>query len=232
MAVIGGWPTRRWSAPSIFAGYEVNHDWGTGGHSGQHATRIFPDAMRWLWKDWPEPVKAGAGSQQLREILVPGEGWTLVADGYRFTEGPAVNAQGEVFFNDIPNSKAYKIGLDGKVNPLARRHEACQRPGVRAGWPALCRRRGQGPRVRRRAARPTVIAEGFRGNDLVVNHEGGIYVTNPCVGGSEPSKVWYISPKGEKRVVDDTGLRFPNGITLSPDQTLLYRRRLPISLGL
>src|SRR6185437_13219323 len=100
-----------------FAGYEVNHDWGTGGHSGQHATRIFPDAMRWLWKSWPEPVKAGAGSQQLKDILVPGEGWALVADGYRFTEGPAVNAQGEVFFNDIPNSKAYKIGLDGKVTP-------------------------------------------------------------------------------------------------------------------
>src|SRR5262249_49559909 len=52
-----------------FAGYEVNHEWGTGGHSGQHATQIFPDAMRWLWKDWPRPVKAGAGSQQIQEIL-------------------------------------------------------------------------------------------------------------------------------------------------------------------
>ena len=74
--------------------------------------------MRWLWKDWPAPVKAGAGSPQLQEILIPGEGWTLVAEGYRFTEGPAANAQGEVFFNDIPNSKTYKIGLDGKVSPL------------------------------------------------------------------------------------------------------------------
>ncbi len=26
----------------IFAGYEVNHDWGTGGHNGQHATRDLP----------------------------------------------------------------------------------------------------------------------------------------------------------------------------------------------
>ena len=60
-----------------FAGYEVNHDWGTGGHSGDHATKIFADAMRWLWKDWPAPVKAGLGSQQLQEILIPGEDWTL-----------------------------------------------------------------------------------------------------------------------------------------------------------
>ena len=78
--------------------------------------RSFPEAMRWLWKDWPAAVKAGPGSQQLKEILIPGEEWTLVADGYTFTEGPAPSASGEVFFNDIPASKAYKIGLDGTVS--------------------------------------------------------------------------------------------------------------------
>src|SRR6478736_6136032 len=72
-----------------FAGYEVNHAWGDGGHDEKHATEIFPDAMRWLWKDWPAPVKAGKGSQQLQEILLPGEDWQPVADGYKFTEGPA-----------------------------------------------------------------------------------------------------------------------------------------------
>jgi gluconolactonase len=205
----------------IFAGYEVNHDWGTGGHNGQHAGRIFPDAMRWLWKGWPEPVKAGAGSQQLKEILVPGEGWTHVADGYRFTEGPAVNARGEVFFNDIPNSKAYKIGLDGKVSPwLAETKHA---NGQAFGPDGRIYAVGEDKVLAYDAAAggtPTVIAEGIRGNDLVINHGGGIYVTNPGFG-PEPGRVWYISPKGEKRVVD-SGLRFPNGIALSPDQTLLY----------
>ena len=42
-----------------FAGYEVNHSWGTGGHNGRDATKVFPEAIRWLWKDWPAPVKAG-----------------------------------------------------------------------------------------------------------------------------------------------------------------------------
>ena len=119
----------------IFAGYEVNHAWGDGGHNGKHATEIFPDAMRWLWKDWPTPVKAGLGSPQLQEILIPGEDWQLVAEGYRFTEGPAANARGEVFFNDVPNSKTYKIGLDGKVSLFLEDSKKGRRPGVRPRRP-------------------------------------------------------------------------------------------------
>ncbi len=32
----------------LFAGYDVNHVWGTGGHSNLHGTAVFPEAMRWL----------------------------------------------------------------------------------------------------------------------------------------------------------------------------------------
>jgi sugar lactone lactonase YvrE/enterochelin esterase-like enzyme len=204
----------------VFAGYEVNHDWGTGGHSGEHATRIFPDAMRWLWKDWPRPVKAGAGSQQIQDILRPDEGWTLVAEGYRFTEGPAANERGEVFFNDIPNNKAYKIDLDGKVSPWLS--DTKQANGQAFGPDGRLYAAAANEVLAYDAAgKATVIAEGFHGNDLVVGHDGGLYVTNPVRNGPEPSKVWYISPKGEKGVVD-AGLIFPNGIAMSPDQTLLY----------
>src|SRR2546426_12670758 len=48
------------------------------------------------------------------------------------------------------------------------------------------------------------------------------YVTHPPAGNAgDPSRVWLIKPGGGKQVVD-TGLRYANGITLSPDQTLLY----------
>ncbi|MDB5298585.1 MAG: gluconolactonase, partial [Phycisphaerales bacterium] len=205
-----------------FAGYEVNHVWGTGGHSGQHATEIFPDAMRWLWKDWPTPIKAGKGSPPLQEILVPGEAWQLVAEGYKGTEGPAVNSKGEVFFDDVPDSKTYKIGLDGKVSLF---NSDSKRGDGQAFGPdgRLYTVAGGADQIIAHTpdGKPTVVAEGFRGNDIVVRHDGGIYVTNPGWNGTDPSKVWYISPKGEKKVVD-TGLKFSNGITLSPDQTLLY----------
>jgi gluconolactonase len=205
-----------------FAGYEVNHVWGTGGHNGKHATEVFPDAMRWLWKDWPAPVKAGAGSQQLQSILIPGEGWNLVAEGYRFTEGPAATAKGEVYFNDIPNSKTYKIGLDGEVSPFLADSKNANGQAIGPDGRLYAVATGSSQVLAYDAAgKPTVIADGFRGNDLVVRHDGSLYVTNPSGDAREPSKVWYISPHGEKKVVD-TGLKYSNGVTLSPDQTLLY----------
>jgi gluconolactonase len=205
-----------------FAGYEVNHAWGDGGHSSEHAKKIFPEVMRWLWKDWPAAIQAGAGSKQLQEVLIPGEAWQLVVDGYKFTEGVCVNAKGEVFFNDVPNSQTYKIDLEGKVSLFI---ENSNKGDGQAFGPdgRLFAVAGANEQIVSydTSGAPSVITEGFRGNDLVVRHDGGIFVTNPGWSGLEPSKIWYISPKREKKIVD-TGIKFANGITLSPDQTLLY----------
>lgn len=207
----------------VFAGYEVQYVWGEGPHNNEHATANFPDAMRWLWKDWPQPVKAGKTTNNtLNAVLIPEEGWQLVGEGYRFTEGPAVNAKGEVFFNDVPNSKTYKIGLDGQVSLFladSKRGDGQSfGPDGRLYAAAAAEKKilaydAQG--------NVSTIAEGFQGNDVVVAHNGTIYVTHPGWNGSDPSQIWMIKPNGEKKVVD-TGLRFSNGLTLSPDQTLLY----------
>jgi sugar lactone lactonase YvrE/enterochelin esterase-like enzyme len=204
-----------------FAGYAVNHVWGTGGHSGDHARQIFPDAMRWLWKDWPAPIKAGSGSQQLQDVLRPGEGWQLAGEGYRFTEGPAVNAKGEVFFNDIPASKTYKIGLDGKVSAFIADSKRANGQAFGPDGRLYAVASGTKQVIAYDAAgKGTVIADEIAGNDLIVRHDGGVYVTQPG-GGTIQSLVWYISPMGEKKIVD-RGLKFSNGVTLSPDQSLLY----------
>jgi len=47
-----------------------------------------------------------------------------------------------------------------------------------------------------------------------------MYVTVPD-GPSKPGKLILVKPNGEKLLVDE-GLKFPNGLTLSPDQTQLY----------
>ncbi|MHC5542695.1 SMP-30/gluconolactonase/LRE family protein, partial [Singulisphaera rosea] len=206
----------------VFAGYEVEHAWGTGGHDAKHATEVFPEAIRWLWKDWPASVNAGPGSKQLQDVVLPGEGWTLVGEGYTFTEGPAANAKGEVFFNDIPKSKTYKVDLDGKVTVYIE--DSKNANGQAFGTDGQLYAVATGTRqvlAYDAEGKTSVVADGFRGNDLVVRHDGGIYVTNPAGNGNDVSKVWYISPEGKSKVVD-TGLKFTNGVTLSPDQSLLY----------
>lgn len=212
----------------VFSGYEVNHVWGEGTHSGKHATALFPDAMRWLWKDWPQPVLAGKSKNTtLDALLIPGETWQLAAEGYRGSEGPAVNSRGEVFFTDGPNSTVYKIGLDGKVTLVNSDSKRASGQAFGPDGRLYMVVNGEEKVVAVEPdGRQSVIADGFVGNDLVVAKNGNVYVTNPPPGSSnDPSKVWLVKrgPSGqlEKQIVD-TGLRYANGVTLSPDQTLLY----------
>lgn len=43
-----------------WAGYDVNHAWGEGGHNQKHASQIFPDVLRWLWRDWQTNIEVKA----------------------------------------------------------------------------------------------------------------------------------------------------------------------------
>lgn len=207
-----------------FAGYEVQHIWGDGGHTENQAIAVFPDAMRWLWKDWPTPVMAGQSKNAtLAGILIPGEGWQLVSEGYKFTDGPAVNVKGEVFFNDVTSSKTYKIGLDNQISQFIG--DSKKGNGQAFGPDGRLYAVAQDQQkiiAYSPGGTAKVIAEGFAGNDLVVAHNGNVYVTNPPAdNANDPSKVWLINPNGEKTVVD-TGLKYASGIALSPDQSLLY----------
>ena len=205
-----------------FAGYEVNHVWGEGGHNGNHGTAIFPDAMRWLWKDWPKPVAKGNSKNQfLSSLLIPGEDWELVGQDYKFTEGVAANAAGEVFYQDIPGSKTYTIGLDGK--PVALNIDSKRASGTSFGPDGKRYTVAGGTKQilsYDKNEKETVVADSINGNDLVVAANGNIYVTSPD-GTTRPSKLYLIRPNGEKLVVDE-GIKFANGLTLSPDQTQLY----------
>ena len=206
----------------VFAGNEVQHIWGEGGHNGNQGTAVFPTAMRWLWKDWPKPVGATTSKNQyLKDILIPGKDWELVGDGYTFTEGTIANAAGEVFFQDIPNSKTYKVGLDGKVKTLPL--NAKKASGTSFG--------ADGKRIVAAGAtkqiisydaneKETILADSIAGNDLVAAKNGNIYVTVPD-GSERPGKLYLIRPSGEKIIVD-LGLKYPNGLVLTPDQTQLY----------
>jgi gluconolactonase len=214
-----------------FAGYEVDHAWGDGPHDSKGATAVFADAMRFLWKGWPAAVPAGPGSKQLQEILQPGEGWQLVGEGYQRSAGAAVDAHGQVVFSDEAAGTTYRIAADGRPQACLAGRGRCAGQrfapdgrlyAVCAGAQEVAAYAGDGTR--------SVIAGGIAGSDLVVRHDGGVYVTVPAAAAAAaaaadaapgPGTVWYISPAGEKRMVD-AGLRCASGITLSTDQSLLY----------
>ena len=203
-----------------FSGYDVRYQWGTDGHSGRHGGVLLPDVLRWLWRDYPEPVKAAdpSGRHPLASILIPGESWQLVSEGHGYTEGPAVNEQGEVFFSDIPNNRIHKIGLDGKVSVFAENTQRAN--GLMFGTDGVlyaCRM-GDSAIVSYDDAGEASVAVSLGDvgcNDLVAQSDRG-YFTDP-----NAHKVWFVDPALNHRVVDD-GIDRPNGIILSPDQTLLY----------
>ncbi|HEY6804959.1 MAG TPA: SMP-30/gluconolactonase/LRE family protein [Pyrinomonadaceae bacterium] len=208
----------------IFSGYEVEHAWGDGGHTGKHATLIFPDALRWLWKDWPKPVgNTATKNPTLNDILLPGEGWQLVSEGYKFTEGPAVNAKGELYFNDFGGSKSFKLGPENKVTEVMADSKKSNGQAFGPDGRLYIVQSGTGKVLAYDANnKVSVITDGIAGNDIVVANNGNMYVTAPPPDNENGmSKIWLIKPNGEKTVVD-TGLKYANGITLSPDQTLLY----------
>jgi gluconolactonase len=203
-----------------YAGYDVKHEWGDGAHNGRHATAIFPDALRWLWRDWPAPIKANATAasrQDVFQTLIPGEEWQLVSSGHRATDGPAVNDKGELFFSEPANNRIHKVGLDGKVTVFAENTSGAN--GMMFGPDG--RLYAGATRSRQivaydAAGKTELIAEDVLVNDLAVNVKGDLYFTD-----SPGKKIWYVPKGGKPRIVDE-GIEYPNGVMFSPDQTLLY----------
>jgi gluconolactonase len=203
-----------------YAGYDVRHAWGDGEHNSRHATAIFPDVLRWLWRDYPAPIKAnpdGKSRQDVFQVLIPGEEWQLVSEGHRSTDGPAVNAAGEMFFSEPATNRIHVVGLDGKsrvyaenthgangmmFGPDGRLYTGATRTGQLVAYDA--------------AGQVEVLAENAPINDLAVNVKGDIYYTD-----SANKKVWFLPKGGAPRVVDE-GIEYPNGVLFSPDQSLLY----------
>lgn len=52
-------------------GYDVNYQWGIGRHSQKHGGAIFPDMMRWLWRDHPASTDVNDAVE--RSFNRPGE---------------------------------------------------------------------------------------------------------------------------------------------------------------
>jgi gluconolactonase len=153
--------------------------------------------------------------------------------GFAFTEGPAVDRQGNVYFTDIPNEKIHKV--DGKGALSAFREKSNHANGLMLnarGEIIACEMDGQIVALSADGRDRRVVAEGYEGkrfnapNDLVIDKAGGIYFTDPGFRAPMPlpqgkTAVYYIAPDGKvTRLIDN--LPNPNGVILSPDERTLY----------
>ncbi len=158
-----------------------------------------------------------------------------LATDFKFTEGPAVDAEGNVYFSDIPNSKiwvwttadslklfrensngANGLYFDNKENLLACEGYASQI--------SLTTPEGE----------YQIIASTYKDkpfnstNDLWPDENGGVYFTDPQYGGDMDNlnqggmHVYYLHPNHASisRVCDD--LVRPNGLIGTPDGKILY----------
>jgi sugar lactone lactonase YvrE len=157
-----------------------------------------------------------AQDMRLAEILIDGEGWQLVAEGFAFTEGPAVDLEGRLYFTDVFRSKIYRLNDQGKAEVFV--DQSFGTNGLMFGPDGRlygCQNGKKRIVAYDSAGKDTPIAEDAKSNDLVVTRTGGVYFTDP-----ENQQIWYVPPGGEKRVVE-RGLGYANGIALTPDQGTL-----------
>jgi len=160
-----------------------------------------------------------------------------------FLEGPAVHADGRVFFSDIWNNRILCF------NPWMRETTVFRADSGRTNGNLFdhqqrllsCEGNEFGPGGRRRLVRThlatgevEVVTERFEGkpynspNDVAARSNGQIFFTDPCYGDRSTMQlshesVYCVSPTGEVRVtLTQPQIQRPNGIALSPDEGTLY----------
>ncbi len=197
-----------------YAGYDHTFVIGNEAHNGIHGSAILPDALKWLWRDYPTRIKKG--KRPIEQFVDPDQGWEQLSQGHSFTEGPTVDKDGNVFFTDARADKIWKIATDGKVSLFKDKVGFAY--GLDFGPDGklyACRREPKQIVAFGMDGSETVILDGADANDLAVTVKGEIYYTDPTA-----HKIWYIDPQHNKRMVHE-GISFPNGVTLSPDQTMV-----------
>jgi gluconolactonase len=179
-------------------------------------------------------------SHQAKEIVKQNAQLTLVSDQFSFTEGPAVDKYGDVYFTDQPNNRIVKwkaktnqlsdwLNPSGRSNGLYIDHNG--------NLLACADEKNELWRIDM-DKKVTVLVDEFEGkllggpNDLWLDKAGGIYFTDPLYDRPwwEPSdnrlsqrRVYYVEPvTGTVRIVAEGDYQQPNGIIGTPDGKTLY----------
>ncbi|MEA3224874.1 MAG: SMP-30/gluconolactonase/LRE family protein, partial [Planctomycetota bacterium] len=179
----------------------------------------------------------GSKAQRL-SVAAPGARVEKLSGGFKFTEGPAVDARGNVYFTDQPNNRIHKWSLDGKLSVF---HESPGRANGlyfdKKGNLLACADLNNELWSIDTKGKVTVLVKNYRGkklngpNDLWMDTKSGIYFTDPFYkrlywdrGPMEQDgkHVYYLKPGYEELIRVTNDLVTPNGIIGTPDGKRLY----------
>ncbi|MBN2318009.1 MAG: SMP-30/gluconolactonase/LRE family protein [Acidobacteria bacterium] len=171
-------------------------------------------------------------------VVAPGATVKLLSSGFEFTEGPACDSDGNVYFTDQPNDRILIWSVEGKLSTFMQgsgRSNGLSFDSLGNLW-ACADEKNELWHISP-GGKPTVMVKEYNGkllngpNDVWIRPDGGLYFTDPFFkreywnrGESEQDAkgVYYLGPDREKpvRVADD--LILPNGIIGTPDGKTLY----------
>jgi len=209
-------------------GYDTKFVMGSGGHDIEQTAAIMPEALGWLWRDYPSPIvvhEPAAMNEpgwdprgKVYSVVSVDKPWQQVGEAYGAVASPTGDKDGNVFFSDSVASRIYKADPDGKVT-VFKDHSmgaAALRagPGGRlyASQPSAKRIVVYGP-----DGGESVLARNVQANDIAVTAQSTLYFAD-----SVHKMIGYIDAKGRVRRVYDGGeLALPSGLALSPDQAML-----------
>jgi len=158
----------------------------------------------------------------------------LLAGGFSFTEGPIADAQGNVYFSDIPANRIHVWTVVGELRTFRENTNATNGLFFDANGVLHGAEGGAGRITRMDAdANVTVVIDQFNGapfnspNDLWIDAQGGVYFTDPRYGNESnlPQAgyhVYYLAPGADQAQVIITDLVKPNGIIGTRDGLTLY----------
>jgi gluconolactonase len=170
-------------------------------------------------------------------VVAPGVAPELVQEGFVFTEGPVGTPDGGLYFSDIRPNRIYHLDPGGKISLVREQTNGANGLALTREGDLLAAE-GEGKRISRRSrdGGVTTVTEGIAGkpflspNDVLVDANGGIYITDPGPRPVVPGRtayVYYLPPGAKEPIVIDDQIARPNGITLTRDgKTLIVNDTL------
>ena len=202
-----------------YMGYDVKFVTGDKDHDMDQGGSILPDALRWLWRDYPKPITKPTpnhGGDPRTTILDPGHEWELVTGNLKVNSGLAVDSKRNVYFTSGDNGQIEMVGDDTTgIVPGKGSYGTGMMFGA-DGTLTACQTRDHKIVNYSASGTERAVVNQVACYALAVTRDGGIYFTDP-----NGHRVWSINAKGAKRVVND-GIADPEGVALSPDQSLLF----------